>query len=275
MINTVNIKEQQLQSGFFKVGSGPENILIVGSCRAVPYVTYLNEWNELNGNRFSIHFIDPFSWNWDINEQRVDYNAELLKQEDNSELLSLLANTDIFIHEYYSNAGMFNCDRNAEKNIYQYALNPRLDVTIPNYNDVFVLVSEIVKFDPECRAMAIQDYNVNGKLSDLTLDKIIEVKHNNLQRFYNICSKTDFPEFAELFANNYKHTRLFWTFNHISKTFTQAIFRLMNEKFLKLDLSGHKLNETDLYANNYTYLSEYDYGYTWANETIKPLKESL
>lgn len=274
MINTIQIKEQQFKNGTYKTGSGAEVILILGSCRSVPYLTYLNDWNNLNGNMFTVHFIDPFNWNWDIQENRTDYHAELIKQESNQYLLDVLKSTNIFIHEYYSNAEMFNVFKDAEKNIYQYGLSPSMDICIPNFNDVFILTREIVSFDLNCRKLATQDYNVNGKLSPQTIQEIEKVRENNLQKFYDICSKTDFPEFAEIFSTQYKSLRLFWTFNHISKNFSHAIFDLMNSKYLKLDFSNYKISQIDLYANNYTYLCEYDQGYTW-NEEVKPLREIL
>lgn len=272
MINTIQIKEQQLATGTYKAGSGKEVVLIIGSCRSVPYLTYLNDWNNANGNRFTIHFIDPFNYNWDMQEQRTDYPAELIKQESNENLLSVLKSCSIFIHEYYANAGMFNVFKDAEKNIYQFGLNPALDITIPNFNDIFILTREIVSFDMNVRKMAIQDYNVIGKLSDQTLNEIENVRNSNIARFESICSKTDFPEFAEIFKEYYKKTRLFWTFNHVSKTFNHLIFDLMNKKYLRLE--NLTMSEVDLFANNYTYLSEYDKGYEW-NEEIKPLKDCL
>lgn len=272
MINTIQLKEAQLKNGFFKVGSGSEVILIQGSCRSVAYVTYLRDWNEANGNRFTICYIDPFSWHWDMNEQRVDYEKELEKQETNPALLEMLKSVKIFIHEYYKNAGMFNVEKSEPKNIYQFGLAPEKDICTPSFNDIFILTREIVSFDLEIKKLAIQDYNVNGKLSDFTLGKIDEFRQNNLQKFYNICSLTDFPEFAEIFAAHYKQARFFWTFNHVSKTYTQLIFDLMNKKYLRLE--GLKMTDTDLFANNYTHLCEYDYGYGWKEE-IKPLKEIL
>ena len=272
MINTVEIKQQQLAKGTYSVGSGSEVILIIGSCRAVPYITYLRDWNDANDNRFTIHILDPFSWNWDMQEQRVDYKAELLKQETNQYLLDVLKSCSIFIHEYYNNAEMFNCDKSAKKNIYQFGLNPKQDICLPNYNDVFVLTREIVSFDLEIRKMAIQDYNVNGKLSAYTLEKIDIVRQKNLQKFYDICGMTDFPEFAEIFKTHYKQVRFFWTFNHIARRFNQVIFDLMNKKYLRLE--GLKMTDDDLFANNYSYLCEYDEGYKW-NEEIKPLRDIL
>jgi hypothetical protein len=209
-----------------------------------------------------------------MQENRTDYKAELIKQESNKTLLETLSKTSIFIHEFYGNAEMFNCDKEAEKNIYQFGLSPKQDICLPNYNDIFILTREIVAFDLDIRKMAIQDYNVNGHLSHATITAIDNAKEKNLQRFYDICSKTDFPEFAEIFKNEYKLIRFAHTFNHVSKVFNQKIFRLMNDKYLKLDLSNYKISEVDLFANNYTELSEYDLGFKW-NEKIKPLKQSL
>lgn len=274
MINTLEIKQQQFVHGTFRIGTGPKTILIVGSCRSVPYLTYLGEWNAQNGNRFSIHFLDPFNWNWNMQEERVDYNAELIKQESNKILLETLAKTSIFIHEYYANAEMFNCEKSAEKNIYQFGLNPEIDICTPNFNDIFILTSDILRFHPEVMKLAVQDYNVNGRLSPQTIEAIDDVRTRNINRFIDICFKTDFPEFAEIFMNEYKKRRFFHTFNHTSKLFAQTLFRLMNDKFLHLDLSGYVINEIDLYENPRTHLTEYDIGYEWKEE-VKPLKDIL
>lgn len=275
MIGTIAIKQEQLTKGYYSIGTGNELILIIGSCRSVPYLNYLNDWNQQNNNRFSICFIDPFNWNWDINDSRVsDYHQELAQQEKNETLLSMLRSTTIFIHEYYANAGMFNCNKLAEKNIYQYGLNPTMDICIPNFNDIFILTRDIVSFDMEIRKKSIADYNVIGKLSERTLIDIDKVRDCNLEKFYNICVKTDFPEFAEIFKNNYKRLRYFHTFNHVSKHFTLAIFQFINDRFLHLDFSHQEISQLDLYDSHYTKLCEYDKQYTWHEEII-PLKISL
>lgn len=270
MINTIETKEQQLQNGYYQIGTGSETVLILGSCRAVPYITYLNDLNK--SNRFTICFIDPMNWCWDMQGNRVNYEAKLKEQESNLYLLEMLGKVDIFIHEHYANAEMFNVSKHSNKNIHQFGLNHKMDIELPNFNDIFILTREIVSFDMSIRKMAIQDYNVIGKLSGCTLAEIENVRRKNLDKFYDICSKTSFPEFAEIFASQYKDVRYFWTFNHVSKMYTQTLFRMMNEKYLKL--GEVSLSEKDLYANNYSYLSEYDKYYNW-NEEIKPLKDLL
>jgi hypothetical protein len=270
MINTIDLKHEQLTKGFYSIGTGIEKILIIGSCRSVPYVTYFNE-NNLD-NRYTINYIDPFNWNWDVNDNRTDY-IEVLKQcEQDERILQMLRSTTIFIHEYYANAGMFNCNKLSEKNIYQFGLQPKKDICLPNFNDVFILTSDIVSFDIEIKKSAIQDFNVIGKLSDRTISEIEKVRTANLDRFYSICLKSDFPEFAKIFYDNYKSTRYFHTFNHVSKVFNHKIFELICANYL--DKTDFILPEHDMFANSFTSLCEYDYGFDW-NEPTKKLKESL
>lgn len=277
MINTVQIKQQQLEKGFFTIGSGPEVILVMGSCRVVNFVTYLSEYSAANGNRFTIHSLDPFNFHWDEKDNRVDYAEALKKWEVNESMLTMLKSVKYFIHEWYQNLGMFNTFKNEGENIYEYGLKPEMDICIPNWNDVFVLFGDIVTFDSEIRKRAIQDYNVLGKLSEQTKKEIHAKGILNLEKFYDVCRKSDFPEMEQLFKEWHKTLRLFWSYNHTSKYFTLAIFQRMNERFLKLDLLLGYENHEDIFANNYTKLTEYDvemYGYDWGEEII-PLKDKL
>lgn len=281
MISTLQIKQQQLVNGFFQTGTGEIVMLIMGSCRVAPLVDYFEKYNEQNGNIYTILTIDPFSWNWDINENRVDYEAELLKQESNKNLLLALGNVDVFIHEWYQNAGMFNCNKESKKNIYQYGLNPRIDVCIPSWNDVFVLFADIVSFDSNIRKKAIQDYNVIGKLSEETQHEVFQLSQNNINKFYDVCLKSDIPEMKEYFQNNIKEKRMFWTYNHVSKEFTYFIFVTLVKKFLDIDLSDEFIkqiyHQADMFANNYTYLTRFDlkwHKFNWGEE-VKPLRDKL
>jgi hypothetical protein len=280
MINTINTKQQQLANGYFKIDSGNELILIVGSCRSVPYANYLHEWNVANGNRFTIAFIDPFNFNYDLKDNRVDIQEKINSLETDENMLAMLRSTTIVIHEYYENYGMFCFDKYAEKNIYKAGLNPTIDICIPNFNDRFILFGDIVTFDSDMRKKAIADYNVIGKLSEQTEGEILKVSQNNIAKFYDVCFKSDIPEMISYFREHFISKRLWWTSNHVSKWFTLAIFKHINNKFLHLDLSkGFKSDSDhiDMFANNYTHLTKYDikwYGYNWG-EDIKSLTDKL
>lgn len=273
MINTINTKEQQLKNGYFKIGSGSEIILIIGSCRSVPYCNYFNKWNMQNGNRFTICFIDPYNWCFDLQDNRVDLEAKINSLEDNEALIGLFNSTKYFIHEYYANFGMFNCDKNADKNIYQFGLNPEVDICIPNWNGNFVLFADIVSFDIEIRKKAISDYNVIGKLSEQTTNEIKEISWQNIEKFLQVCMRSSIPEMASYFLLNHKEKRFFWTNNHVSKNFTTYIFDVISQKLGLILSEGFYDDQIDLFANNYTYLSEYD-NFNW-NEEIVPLKNKL
>lgn len=279
MVNTVTIKQAQLRDGFLTIGSGSEVILIMGSCRVAPYVNYLKEWNEHNDNKYTIHTIDVFNWNWDLNDNRVDYISTLKELETNERVLSMLKSVDIFIHEYYKNAAMFNCDKEATDGIYSFGMRPKIDICIPSWNDVFVFFGDIVTFDIEMRKMAMQDYNVLGKLSEQTEKAIMEVSQENCRKFGKVCYMSDVPEMANYFLANWLDKRFFWSYNHVSKHFTLAVFKFINEKFLHLDLSkGFDENHVDMFANNFTKLTEYDikhYNFKWPGEEIIELKSKL
>lgn len=263
MINTVNIKEQQLKRGYFKTGNGPDHIFIMGSCRVINYVNYFAAMPQ-----FTVYTVDPFNWNWDKENNRTDYMAAIEAQEKNTELINVLKNCTIFIHEYYENAGMFNCSA-SDKNIYQFGLNPEVDICIPNFNDLFILYADIISFDVGLRKKAIQDYNVIGKLTDQTLSEIAEISNNNLSKFYQICHYTSFPEMASWFGDNYKLKRLFWNSNHVTKAFTLQVFKMLNDKYFAGKLTVDE-SHNDMFNNNYTYLTEYDYTFKWP-EQIKKL----
>lgn len=279
-INTVNTKAQQLTNGYFKIGSGSEVILIIGSCRTVPYLNYLNIWNEQNGNRFTITFADPYNWCYDINDNRINLEEKINSLETDERLLDLFKSVKYFIHEYYVNFGLFNCDKNADKNIYQFGIKPEVDICIPNWNDCFVLVADIISFDSEVRKKVLADYNVLDKLSDQTIKELYIRSQNNIEKFYEVCMKSDVPEMKRHFQLNHIFNRFFWNSNHVSKDFTLAVFKFINEDYLHLELSEsfwEEISEHDMYANNYTFLTDIDiqiYGYKW-NEEVKSLREYL
>lgn len=298
IFNTVNTKKAQLENGYFKTGNGPEVILIIGSCRSVQYVNYLHEWNEANkdiydGERFTICFIDPFNFNYDLQDNRISMEEKIKSLETDESMLSLLRSTKYFIHEYFANYGMFNVSKDAEKNIYQFGMNPAtmmcpvggglkearvMDICIPSWNDKFVLFGDIVSFDIPIRKKAIQDYNVHGKPTQQTSDELYEISQKALNKFYEVCDKSDIPEMGEWFKQNWLSKRLFWTSNHVSREFSLAIFDFINNKYLGLDLSkGFDRNHEDMFANNYTKLTTADverYHYFWGEQIIE-LREKL
>jgi hypothetical protein len=270
MITTYDIKKQQLEEGAFRIGNGKEVMLIMGSCRAVPYLNYMNEVNK--NNRFTIYFIDPFNWNWDKKDNRVDYSRVLKTLETDKRMLDIISSTKVFIHEYYKNFGMFNTLNDGDVNIYEFGMEPEIDICVPNFNDHFIMLGDIYEFDTYLRGKIQVDVKMTGEISEETESQIFELSKANIEKFYEVCRMSDVPEMEGYFRDNFNKVRLFWTHNHIASAFTLFIFRTINEKFLKFEIDWNKIESIeDMYANRYTFLTEYDikfHRYTF-NEEVK------
>lgn len=269
MISTITTKREQLTNGYFQVGSGPETILIVGSCRTLAYANYLNRWNLKNGNRFTIARIDPSDFLYNERNDIVDIEAAIRACEYDRRILDLLRSATIFIHEWYSYYSMFNTDKGAEKNIYQFGLAPKVDVCLPNFHDKFVLFTDLLHFDAELQTR-FRSHGMTPMLAEVMKSRGLEA----LEKFYGICRMTSFPEMEFQFKENWTRTRFFWTGNHVSGHFTWQLFRLLNDKFLHLSLSDSFCREAsaeDQFKEPHTPVTQADrdaYGITWDEPTL-------
>jgi len=276
MINTLDIKLQYKNVFYCGTKESKEVILILGSCRAVPYLNYLDQWNKLKGNPYKIHCIDPINYHWDENGKEQSYEDELTRLETDENFLNVLKSVKIFIHEGLSSHSILNTLKK-DKNIYQFGMNPEIDINIPNFHDVFILFNDFFAIDKEFQSLCKLEYQFNDGLSNELQGKIVARGELEMRRFLNICAISDFPEMGEYFKNNYLTKRLFWTFNHVSKGFTLEIFRLMNQKFLHLDMNDAYWNDIqhDIYETVRTPLCEYDIinrPFDW-NEDVVRFKE--
>lgn len=263
MIGTVDTKQMQLEQGYYSIGSGAEKLLLVGSCRSIAYLNYLARYNA-TANRFTIRFVDPFNWHWNAQGELVDMDAAIRACEQDERILSMLEETDIFLHEWYAYFGIWNTDKSHSKSIYWFGMKPSLDICIPNFHDHFVLFQEQI------------DVNAGGCVNQIKLRGIDAVfsemrqyGYATLEKFYEICRKSSFPEFAEHFRMNWPHVRYFWTSNHISANFSLDLFRQLNDCFLHLPLTGDFWNEVckeDQFSKPCTRVTRWDveaYGLTW------------
>lgn len=274
MINTITVKDQQVANGFYSDGSGPEVILIEGSCRIVPYLNYFRYLNS--DNRFTINAINIVLFHFDANNNRVDVNCATEKFESNPRMLNMLKSVKYFVHEPCMNFGMFNTIPMSKKSIYDFGINPRFDIIIPSF-EAYVLFQDFVNFDTEIQQQARRDWANVGCLSFPLRAKIKSLGLSRLEDFYKACSLSSFPEFGGIFSNTWRNVRLFHTNNHVSNQYTIQLFRLMNEQYFKLNITQEfwlRINAEDMYFEGRTLLTDYDvenYGITW-NEPAVHLK---
>lgn len=273
--STYDIKEQWRKVFCCGNPESKEVILILGSCRAVPYLNYLDHYNQTHGNRFKIFCIDPINMQVDMAGNALDTKALLTALEADKHFLDILKSVTIFIHEGLSSFGILNTVRepcsksmgssracelgtkacevyhSEEKNIYGHGMAPEIDINVPNFHDCIILVNDFAQLYPTAFATMLQIENY-----------ILYEGNTHIARFCSICEKSSFPEFGPWFRENYLKVRLFHSFNHVSAAFTREIFRLANEKFLHLDLDDafwqHPDVTHDMYANVSTKLTDLD-----------------
>lgn len=272
MIGTPDTKQQQLVRGYYEIGSGPLKLLLVGSCRSIAYLNYLARYNA-QINHFTIRFVDPFNWHWTAQEELVDLEQAILACEQNPSIRAMLRETDIFVHEWYQYFGMWNCTDRGGKSIYDFGMVPRIDVCIPNFHDHFVLFQEQIQMNAD----GISDRIKSEGLTDGVLESMRAYGLSTLEKFYEICRKSSFPEMADHFRMNWPHIRYFWTSNHVSAQYTLYLFRQLNDRFLNLPLTGDFWNEAckeDQFCKPNTPMTRHDvsaYGLTW-NAPLEELK---
>lgn len=250
MIYTFDTKKEQLRDGRLQTGRGPLKVLILGSCRTMAFLNYLDRWNTMSGGGMTIYYINPFDWHWNERDELVDLQAAIAAKETDRRVLDVIQSAEVFIHEHFGNYAMFNTDRSAEKNIYQFGMQARTDISIPNFHDHFILHNDFAAFGA-----------VPENWSALGLESV--------EKFCNICLLTSFPEMADYFRENWRTKRMFYTPNHTAKHFTFWLMEKMNEKYLHFPISNdfwQAIRDEDMFASPCTAVHRKDieaYQLTW------------
>lgn len=262
-------KEGFYANGTCRLGSGPTKILILGSCRIMPYVNYIDFLNR--DNRITLDVINIVNFNWDADNKPVDRDEAVKNKESNPTLLQRIRETQIFIHEHAEHYDFLNTDHSCPKNIYQFGMNPRADIAIPNWNAPFLFQDQLdlipafrVQFE-EAKEMTPELESAMASYGNVTVSK-----------FLWHCEESTFPELNEIIRPSWKKTRYWWTANHVSAAYFNLVWDLLNDRFLELpSLPGFSaLRSEDPFGANPTRITEYDrkaFGLEWPQPT-EPLK---
>lgn len=275
MLNTVNTKPSHHTLGFFRVGSGPQKILILGSCRVLPYCNYLDWLNA--DNRFTINLVNVVNFNFDAQDKPRDAAQATEELEQCAELRNMISGVDLFLHEHTESYGMFNTSRECAKNIYQFGMSPAFDVALPNFNNVHVLAQEQVNYDRDFHDLVKADVDKLGRIDDQWITMFRQRGMERIEKFLSFCRLSGLPEFALLFEREWTSRRYFWTGSHISNVFSMEVFRMINDKWLALSLPPsfwERAAAEDPYAEPHTpitYLDVMAFGLTWP-QPVEELK---
>jgi hypothetical protein len=244
MIDSVQIQEAQIKHGWLKVGTGKTTVLVMASCRGIPFLNYLNDLNAHND--MTLCFINPSSW--DVNGTNPP---------DEARLASMFGPVKWFIHDTYMNHGVFNTSSLCRSRIYDLGLKPDLDISLPT-GDAQILFQEIVDNHPAMKARCGSNPDdIPGDIQEMIRSMGIEAVNG----YGMICRMSSFPEMEDVFKSTWNKTRYLHTSNHTSSEFTTRVFRLMNDNFLHLNVDsglwGKWLSE-DMFSSNQAPVTEYD-----------------
>ena len=175
----------------------------------------------------------------------------------------MLAETSILIREWYLHYGMWSSDKSKPGNIYDFGMKPRLDICLPNFHDRFVLFQDQIRF------------NAGGCLDLMRAFKEVPTSAmrayglTQLEKFYDICRMSSFPEFAQAFKDTWTSKRYFWSYNHTAAAFSLFLFRQLNDRFLELPLTEEFWSEAekeDQFSKPCSLVTKWDvsaYGLDW------------
>lgn len=273
-INTINTKDA-LRKGGFRTGNpqSKDVILIVASCRGIPHLNYLNRYNNDHGQPFYICYIDPYNFRYGKNDELLDHIQSINEEVASGRMNDILSRTTILIHEHYQSYGKLNTSKHCDENIFQIGLNPRLRISIPNWNAMWVFFQDMVSFNEELKNHV---RNNGGALQQEMFEKLKASGLKNIEGWKFDCRKTSFPEFVEYFEETWQHKRMFNSLNHVTFHYTVPLFSMLCRKFLGIRLGTeyeNMLYEYDLFSDKGgTQITKYDidaYRLKWDEETVE------
>ena len=218
---------------------GSTTVVIIGSCRVVPFLNYLRLWNALNENKLHIICLNPIEMWAGVGTEVIDGVNQKLQNYQ-------LGDVDYLICEHLQDCGMINTVRTSSQNVYEsLGCRPKVEIRLPNWNDMHI-------FDQE----ALVHSGANGEYSHLSFDeKVVFIRDQTImhkKRFLSHCSRSSFPDLAEWVAENWSTIRMGWTSNHPSLALLWKLFEPIAEA-MQLPLDS-RFRQSALY-NNDTYKS--------------------
>jgi hypothetical protein len=245
---TTNILRHCYERGDFSFGNpkGAAIVVLVGSCRIVPFLNILRVYNELRGFPLELLCFDPVEmWGGPGHEVADGVNRILSGYR--------FDRADYLVCEHVQYCGVLNTVRSSEQNIFaSLGCAPVSEIRLPNWNDMHLFDAETAKYDP-CYAV------LQGADRPAELRRRSDIHKN---RFLSHCRLSSFPDLAEWTEANWLTTRLGWTSSHPSIALTWRMYAAVAGAMgiaITPELSEHPLCSVDTYRSTGTVLNAVDY----------------
>lgn len=242
------------------------DVLILASCRGIALANYLLHYNEMVGG-VRVTYIRASDYHTTADGQPQDALQAIERLVKSERFAQVVRRTTHFVFEHHENYGLLNTDGSAVDGIMN-----RLWASgrthqwrqVPAWNNIFILEDDIRSCLPWWNEAA----NI---ISPVARQQLLE--HTSgyfLGKFCANTRRTSYPQFADWFMAKYRTQRLCWTHNHVTKAFTEELFKRLNLDLLGLPLTERFWREIeampDLYENPHTNVTPLDkavHGMTW------------
>jgi len=234
----------------FGESSAPTTVVIVGSCRVVPFLNYLRS-HETPMNILCFNPVEM--WDGPGHEVSDGVNAVMAGFR--------FGKVDYMICEHLQYCGAINTVRSSKDNIYDsLGCNPDVEIRLPNWQGIHLFDTETAIYDPT----GYGNLSHEEKVSHIRIES---AKHR--ARFLSHCRKSSFPQLESWVEERWLTTRLGWSSNHPTLTLTNKMFDLIADR-MNLPLSatfkqsplytqdrmaptGYALTSVDYEANNWKF----------------------
>lgn len=189
------------------------HVLIVGSCRALPYLNYMLAYNRAaKRNVFHAGYVNPADLRTTTDHKPQDHLAAADRLLSTPSVKKFLSGVEVLLCEHVENYGALNtCERSVGVRGHLPA-HTKVS-TIPNWNAMGVLRDDIY-------ALEGHEHGPSGVGPDVQMKRA----KASIEKFYRHCAMSAFPEMALAFDAAWKDERWFWTHNHVARPFTEFIF---------------------------------------------------
>jgi len=202
-----------------------ENILLIGSCRITPFLNYLIN-HDLFGNKYNYLCVLLYNPQMIILSEEIIFNNEIKDQ---------LFKCKFLFAEYCKNYNYFNTQRLTEKCVFRVYDSFEKEIILPNWQDICLYSKDLIT------KRGIHNYNgivnefkqlINGEMHNYDFFELLQnVQNIELERYYDILKKANFPELISFIQINLQNIRLANSQNHPSNFYFLEMYRLVIEKY--------------------------------------------
>ena len=231
------------------VPADAKTVVLIGSCRIVPFLNYLRVHNAVVSSSEALRLIclDPVEmWKGVGHEVSDGVNERMANFR--------FGKVDFLICEHVQYCGVMNTVRSSKQNIYN-DLNcvPDMELRLPNWNDMHI-------FDAETAMHDRVGYPSLGRAERVSFIREQTIIHK--ARFLSHCRGSTFPELEAWTEERWQTMRLGWTSSHPSQPLIWRMFESVAGKMglnLPPEFVNHPICKSDLYASTGISLTDIDY----------------